>query len=191
MTSRLIALLYPICMALAVTACTEAHEDVEREALEHAAEAAPALTAEEERVIADVRATANAWRAPEEAWAAGYTTQVPAGCIQLEHGAQGIHFRNDAFFDGRTTLSEPQMLLYEPQPDGSLELVAVEYIIPIDEWHADQPPALLGRRLRQDDENGWWRLHVWTHRDNPDGLFAMYNAEVSCAFAEAAGFEIR
>jgi hypothetical protein len=182
-TRRGTAVMCCAMIALTAVACAEAHEEVEREALEHAAAEAPELSAEEQRIINDIRATVDAWRTPQDARAAGYTTQSPPGCIQLEHGAQGVHYRNDAYFDGRTTLHQPQMLLYEPQPDGSLELVGVEYVVPIDQARADQPPTLLGRPLRRDDEHGWWRLHVWTHRENPDGMFALYNANVSCAHA--------
>jgi hypothetical protein len=45
----------------------------------------------------------------------------------------------------RLHLSEPELLLYEPQADGSFRLVAVEYIVPRPSWTAPRPPSLFGR----------------------------------------------
>ena len=144
------------------------------------------LTDEQVAAVTSVRETAGGWSDIETARAAGYTNQFPAGCIETEEGSQGFHFLNDALLDGTTELQQPELLMYEPQADGSLELIGVDYVIPFDRWSAEQPPELLGRSFMRNEALGVWALHIWTHRDNPSGIFAMFNPDVSCADAAQA-----
>jgi hypothetical protein len=41
-------------------------------------------------------------------------------------GGMGFHNRNLAFVDGTAQVERPQLLLYEPEANGRLRLVAVE-----------------------------------------------------------------
>ena len=60
-------------------------------------------------------------------------------------GGMGFHYGNTDFIDGNVQVDQPELLLYEPQADGSLELVAVEYIIPYNFHPRDAaPPVLFG-----------------------------------------------
>jgi len=101
-------------------------------------------------------------------------------------GGMGIHYVNAAYLtedDNVLDIAKPEAVMYEPQPDGSLVLVGVEYIT------FAGPAAMQGHLL---DFHGspnrygldpFYELHVWAHRDNPAGPFADMNMNVSCEFA--------
>ena len=46
----------------------------------------------------------------------------------------------------------PEILVYEPQPDGRLRFVAVEFAVPFDAWTAAEPPELFGQRFHGNAE---------------------------------------
>jgi hypothetical protein len=82
----------------------------------------------------------------------------------------------------------PEALLYEPR-DGKLQLVAVEYVVLADAWNAKNqaPPVLMGQLFNYvgaPNRYGlpaFYELHVWAWKANPDGVFADWNPNVSCA----------
>ena len=70
----------------------------------------------------------------EKAKEAGYTVKVidQAGlqCIaQPGEGAMGIHMLNPSLLDGTIDADKPELLVYERRNDGSMKLVALEYLI--------------------------------------------------------------
>jgi hypothetical protein len=123
-------------------------------------------------------------------------------------GAMGIHyFRPDLLgvtappnprVDGNGTHTDflkPGILIYEPQPDGSLQLVAVENLVFQKSWHGAghaRPPSFHGveyDNMKDDpatkiDEAHMFEphydRHVWLYRHNPNGMFAQFNPRVSC-----------
>ena len=125
-----------------------------------------------------------------------------------ELGAMGLHYiRPDLLgiagppnprVDGTSThtdFSKPSILIYEPQEDGSLQLVAVENLVFIKAWEAagnKQPPAFHGVPFERmvddpatkvDEAHGFephYDRHVWIYRENPKGVFAPFNTAVSC-----------
>jgi hypothetical protein len=141
------------------------------------------VTEGERQAAARVRATTARYADLAAAKAAGYTEQYPSGCAASPAGGQGFHYLNPSLVDGRTELLRPELLMYEPQADGSFVLVGVDYVIPFDQWKAPQPPTLLGREFMRNEPLGVWALHIWAQRANPDGLFAAWNPTVSCAGA--------
>jgi hypothetical protein len=127
-------------------------------------------------------------------------------------GAMGLHYiRPDLLkitgaeprVNGQSTytdFSKPAVLIYEPQKDGSLELVAVENLVFIRAWEEagnKTPPSFLGRaydRMVDDpatpvDEAHMFEphydLHVWLYRENPKGTFTPFNPNVSCEHYQA------
>jgi hypothetical protein len=107
---------------------------------------------------------------------------APIPCTSgIEGGAMGIHYVNgDLINDEAIDIARPEAVMYEPQPDGSLELIAVEYITP-------KGPAELGGHLfsftNAPNRYGlpaFYELHVWAWRQNPTGAFADMNPDVSC-----------
>ena len=90
----------------------------------------------------------------------------------------------------------PGVLIYEPQADGSLQLVAVENLVFEAAWKAagnTEPPSFQGvpyDHMVDDpatalDEahmfDPHYDRHVWIYRDNPSGVFAQFNPNVNCA----------
>jgi hypothetical protein len=96
-------------------------------------------------------------------------------------GAMGFHYGNTAFIDGNARLLEPEILMYEPQPDGTLRFVGLEFVVPLSA--SATPPTLLGHTFHRNDAFQLWVLHVWLYRENPSGMFADWNPSVSCAAA--------
>lgn len=131
-----------------------------------------------------------------------------------ELGAMGIHyFRPDLLgisappnprvsgTGTHTDFRKPSILIYEPQQDGSLKLVAVENLVFDKAWQAagkGEFPSFLGNpynAMADDpatavDEAHMFEphhdLHVWLYRDNPRGMFAQFNPRVNCAAHMAA-----
>jgi hypothetical protein len=83
--------------------------------------------------------------------------------------------------DGIINPASPDALIYVS--NGSTDhpaLVGVELAIPYSLWTSAQPPKFLGASFQREDEFGVFGLHVWVWRDNPKGLFAESNPNVSC-----------
>jgi len=118
----------------------------------------------------------------EKAKAAGWSAQItacmtdPAGA-----GAMGFHYGNPAIIDGSVSVDKPELLLYEPEKNGRLRLVAVEYIIPYTAHsRSATPPVLFGQEFKQNDTFQLWGLHAWVWKHNPSGMFADWNPRVTC-----------
>ena len=119
------------------------------------------------------------------ALAEGY---APIPCVSgIEGGAMGIHNVNgDYIADAGIDIGKPEAVMYEPKADGSLELVAVEYIT------HEGPAALEGHLFsfvgapNRYGLDPFYELHVWAWRDNPTGTFADMNPTVSCDAAAPA-----
>jgi hypothetical protein len=138
----------------------------------------------------------------------GDCTSAAAEGLPPEMGAMGIHYINPALLGlappgaGRvngmgmnTDFTTPSILLYEPQPDGSLALVGVENLIFQAAWKdaGNSGPPMFGAQMWDtmadmagtggDEAHGFephFDLHVWTLRDNPTGMFSPFNPAVTC-----------
>ena len=112
---------------------------------------------------------------------AGYATALTDCMSNGDEGAMGIHFANLALIDGIVDPAFPEALIYEPGTDGEKSLVGVEFIVPFTAVpKTSTAPMLFGQQFQPNDVFGVWGLHVWTHRVNPSGLFAMWNPRVHC-----------
>jgi len=83
--------------------------------------------------------------------------------------------------DATVELLRPELVIYEPRADGSLQLIGVDYVVPLQA--SEQPPTLLGMPFMRNEPLGVWALHIWAWRQNPRGMFAAWNPAVSCANA--------
>lgn len=96
-----------------------------------------------------------------------------------------------------TDFLRPAILIYEPQQDGSLQLVAVENLVFESAWKAagklDRPSfhGVPYDRMADDPSTAideahmfvpHYDRHVWVHRENPNGLFAQFNPAVTCKY---------
>jgi hypothetical protein len=102
----------------------------------------------------------------------------------------GVHYANGALVEaGAIGASAPQALVYEPAADGTLRLVALEYVVLQSTWDEthDAPPALFGQEFMLTPEGNrfglpaYYALHAWIWEPNPSGMFAMWNPWVSCS----------
>ena len=178
--------------------------------------AAPAPAGEPS--LETLRAATARFKDVKVALAEGYVAPPPGSCETAERmglpaslGGMGIHyFRPDLLqisgppnprVDGagtHTDFSRPAILIYEPQADGSVELVAIENLVFEKAWKAagnSAPPRFQGSpfdHMADDpatptDEAHMFEphydKHVWLHRENPNGMFAQFNPNVSCAHA--------
>lgn len=109
----------------------------------------------------------------------GYTDRITE-CMSSPEGSMGFHYAKSGLIDARAAVDEPESLLYEPEPNGRLRLVGVEYIVPFDAWTESDPPSLFDQHFHRNEEFGIWALHVWVWNHNPNGLFADWNPRVSC-----------
>ena len=105
-------------------------------------------------------------------------------------GAMGQHYVNGGLVgDPAVDPLKPEALVYEPQPDGSLRLVAAEYVTFQDAWHdafGAGTPTVLGRNLLPVAAGNRYGLpafferHVWLWSPNPLGMFDDWNSRVTC-----------
>ncbi|REJ05258.1 hypothetical protein DY023_10395 [Microbacterium bovistercoris] len=104
-------------------------------------------------------------------------------------GAMGEHYVEPGDVgDGMIDALHPEALIYEPQDDGSRELVGVEYLVFQEAWNTEhnQVPMLFGQKFMAFDETNpyglppFYALHAWLWRANPHGVFAMHNPAVTC-----------
>jgi hypothetical protein len=88
--------------------------------------------------------------------------------------------------------TRPEILVYEPQSNGRLRLVAVEFMVPAAAWDPfnSGPPTLGSREFDDHRAPGsggppfpHYQLHAWVWKDNPDGIYTPYNPNSSCEFA--------
>lgn len=143
--------------------------------------------------LAVLRDATAPFHAVAAAAAAGYSVQVydTAGitCIADPNGTgtMGIHFLNPALL-GTLDPSRPQLVIYVPRNDGSLRLVAVEFLAIAADWDAAHasPPELFGQQFRLTTAPNryglpdFYELHVWAWQPNPLGTFNEWNPSVSC-----------
>jgi hypothetical protein len=119
------------------------------------------------------------------------------GCVSGgDFGAMGMHFlKGSVLNDGEVDIDDPEIFLYEPLPDGKLQLTGVDYVVFKSDWEANPEhkgvqPSLMGQLFHFFDApnrfglDPFYTLHVWAWKDNPNGTFTNWNPNVSCdAFA--------
>jgi hypothetical protein len=112
------------------------------------------------------------------------------GCVdQPGQGGMGIHYINAGRVGNpKIEALEPEILVYEPDKHGRLQLVALEYLVLRDVWDAanPQPPMLFGHPfhlVRAPNRYGlpdFYELHLWAWKKNKNGIFNDWNPAVQC-----------
>lgn len=121
-----------------------------------------------------------------EALSEGYA--IFGGCFSdPTMGGMGQHYANDGLIaDPAIRLRNPELLLYETDADGRQHLVAVEYIVFVDDWQAagnTAPPRLFDTDFHNNSTllpEPFYLLHAWVWKRNPIGLVSDWNPRVSC-----------
>jgi len=144
---------------------------------------------QQDRDLASLRQSIAGLHDLTAAQTAGYTTAVgdPSDghtCLSDVAGGMGVHYLNTTLVNDTVIVTKPEILIYEPQQNGSMKFVGVEFIVPYTIHGEDQPaPVLFGESFSKNDHFQLWGLHAWVGKKNPSGTFAMWNPDVSCQFA--------
>jgi hypothetical protein len=153
------------------------------------ASAADRPTADQNRIYASIRAATAAYQDIERALADGFVRG--SECVVSPAGGMGFHYINPGRIDGTLEVARPEALLYEPQKNGRLRLVAVEHIIVAALWQGDGTPMLGSRPFDDHTAPGssgppfpHYQLHSWIWKHNPAGMHTPYNPNVHCNYAE-------
>ena len=140
----------------------------------------PTLTSRQQDDLNTLYGVTAAYTDFSRAQAAGYTAKLTE-CMTHPEGGMGFHYGNLAYIDGTARVDQPEILIYEPQADGSLEFVGIEFVVPF--TASATAPSLFGLDFHRNEAFQLWVLHVWLYRENPGGMFADWNPNVSCAAA--------
>jgi len=116
--------------------------------------------------------------------------QLVFGCVQgPDAGAMGMHFLNPSRISTNLDPTRPQIVIYEPQPDGKLKLIGADFLVFAADWdkaNPGNPPQLMGQLFHFFDAPNrfglpaFYTLHVWAWKNNPNGAFVNWHPNVSC-----------
>lgn len=141
-------------------------------------------------LIKVVREATARFRDVAVAEAEGY--QLMFGCVSgPDRGAMGLHYVNLALaFDGGVLQADqPEIVIYEPLPNGRRRLIGADYLVPVADWHTKNgaaQPELMGQLLHligSPNRYGlpdFYTLHVWAWKENPFGAYVNWHPGVSC-----------
>ena len=112
------------------------------------------------------------------------------GCVSgSDYGAMGLHFVNmNLVGDGELDPTRPEIVIYEPLPNGRVRITGADYLVLAADWDAKHsgPPELMGQLLHLFESPNrfglppFYTLHVWAWKDNPNGAFVNWHPKVSC-----------
>lgn len=143
---------------------------------------------QEGELVKIVRESTARFKDPAAAEAEGY--QLMFGCVSgPDAGAMGLHYVNMSLVGaGVLDATRPQIVIYEPLPDGRRRLIGADYLLLADAWDAKNagPPQLMGQLFHLFEAPNrfglppFYTLHVWAWKDSPTGTFVNWNHNVSC-----------
>jgi hypothetical protein len=127
----------------------------------------------------------------DKAMGAGYTVRVAdlsgATCIaQPGQGGMGVHMLNPSLLDDKIDAEHPELLVYDPQPNGHMKLAALEYLVLQSAWAGPGRPKLFGREFDFTPKpnryglDPFYSLHAWIWKPNPSGILYAWNPRVEC-----------
>ena len=101
----------------------------------------------------------------------------------------GMHFVKAALVgDDVIDPAQPEIVIYEPKPDGRLKLIGADFLVLKDVWDAKHaaPPQLMGQLFHLFEAPNrfglpaFYTLHVWAWKENPNGSFVNWHPNVKC-----------
>jgi hypothetical protein len=149
------------------------------------------LTAAQGALLRAVRDSTARFKDVSVAEAEGYSLLF--GCVTgPDSGAMGLHYVNmDLVGSGVVDAAKPQIVIYEPKPDGHLQLIGADFLVLADQWGKSHPgqgaPQLMGQLFHYFESPNrfglppFYTLHVWAWKLNPNGAFVNWHPGVSCA----------
>jgi hypothetical protein len=148
------------------------------------------LTAAQGALLKVVRENTERFKDVSAAEAEGYSLLF--GCVSgPDSGAMGLHFVNLKLVGaGVVDATRPQIVIYEPMPDGHLQLIGADFLVIASDWDKAHPgqgaPQLMGQLFHYFESPNrfglpaFYTLHVWAWKDNPNGAFVNWHPNVSC-----------
>jgi hypothetical protein len=150
------------------------------------------LTAGQQSLLQAVRESTARFKDVSVAESEGYALQF--GCVTgPDSGAMGLHYINMPLVgSGTIDPQHPQIVIYEPTPDGHLNLIGADFLVIADQWDKAHPgqgaPQLMGQLFQYFDSPNrfglpaFYTLHVWAWKPNPNGAFVNWHPHVSCQY---------
>ena len=139
-------------------------------------------------LVRTVREATERFQDVEVAKSEGYVLQF--GCVSgSDSGAMGMHFVNGKLVgDGELDPAKPEIVIYEPQPNGQLKLIGADFLVLADAWNAKHagPPEMMGQLFHLFEAPNrfglpaFYTLHVWAWKESPTGSFVNWHQNVSC-----------
>jgi hypothetical protein len=149
------------------------------------------LTASQGALLHAVRESTAKYKDVSMAEADGYSLLF--GCVTgPDSGAMGLHYVNMALVgSGEVDAMKPQIVIYEPKPNGHLQLIGADFLVLADQWDKAHPgqgaPQLMGQLFHYFESPNrfglpaFYTLHVWAWKSNPNGAFVNWHPDVSCS----------
>lgn len=140
------------------------HDDPDLDAID---KSSTGLSKEAIAQLKAAKAATVKYRSLDAAKADGYAD------INVVQQNMGFHYLKAALVDTVFNPEQPEILVYNKQHDGSIQLVAVEYAVPIPLMPNKSPEGFDGK------SDNWsystvfdlWLLHAWVWEYNPQGIF--------------------
>jgi len=148
----------------------------------------PDQKSQQSALLKIVRESTERFKEVSQAEREGYVLQF--GCVSgSDSGAMGLHYVNgDLVNRGVIDATRPQIVIYEPTPNGRPKLTGADYLVFAETWNAkhSSPPELMGQLFHLFDAPNrfglpaFYKLHVGAWKENPNGAFVNWHPEVSC-----------
>ncbi len=148
------------------------------------------MTSAQSDLLKVVRESTAKYKDVSAAEADGYSLLF--GCVTgPDSGAMGLHYVNlNLVGAGIVDATRPQIVIYEPLPDGHLRLIGADFLVIAADWDKAHPgqgaPQLMGQLFHYFESPNrfglpaFYTLHVWAWKDNPNGAFVNWHPNVSC-----------
>lgn len=172
-------------LALAASAAGQAFADSRGDSTQHQGHSAKQHTGE---LVRQVRDATRRYHDINVAKADGY--QLLFGCVSgPDDGAMGLHYVNLSLVaDGVLDPKRPEIVIYEPTPNGGRRLIGADFLVFSESWHASNTdtPKLGGQLMHLIDAPNryglpaFYTLHVWAWKPSPTGAFVNWHSDVSC-----------
>jgi hypothetical protein len=173
-------------MVAAICACTSSA--LAQDAHSHNAQQNETVSSQAQTLLNVVRQATEKYKDVSVAEADGYALQF--GCVTgPDSGAMGLHYVNGALVSsGILDARHPQIVIYEPTPDGKLKLIGADFLVIAQQWDSQHsgPPELMGQLFHYFEAPNrfglpaFYTLHVWAWKENPNGAFVNWHPNVSC-----------
>ena len=153
-------------------------------------------TPQENALVQAVRSATEKYKNVRSIEGPGDGYELTFGCVSGgDFGAMGMHFLNFKLVDGEVDVTQPEIVLFEPTPNGGIRITGADFVVPVAAWDAAHavppaehaaPPELMGQLFHLFDSpnrfglDPFYTLHVWAWKDNPNGTFGNWNPDVSC-----------